>query len=169
MCICASWKSLIEGIVMSKKIHFSLYITTLDESDGRTFTGASGRNVLQTVYSPEFCIGLDNTGDSPKYQLFDREALTNMSNASIVGANLPDMVNFNPRRLSDHGGLYIHKSVIARLDENLQRWKDTDELFNEEYGFGAPAPLQDVVEELVEFAKTHEVIESPYAGVLLWG
>ena len=154
---------------MSQKIRFSLYITTLDESDGRTFTGASGRNVLQAVYGPNFCIGLDNSGDSPKYQLLDRDALTNMSNASIVGANLPDMVKFNPRHISDHGGLYIHKSVIERLEENLQRWKDTDELFNEEYGFGAPASLQGVVEELVEFAKTHEVRDSPYAGILLWG
>ncbi|WP_371325286.1 hypothetical protein VX159_07145 [Dechloromonas sp. ZY10] len=159
---------LIEGIVMSKKIHFSLCFTAADKSDSIVFTGAAARNLLQALYGPEFCLQLSADGDNPSYELYDRQALTLMTSAGVIGAFLPETIRFSPSAISANGGLHIHHSVIDRLDESRERWKNTNELFQDEYGFGAPSPQLNEINQLLHFAWTHDSNDHAFAGVATW-
>jgi hypothetical protein len=159
---------LIEGIVMSKKIHFSLRFTAADQSDSIVFTGATARNMLQALYGPEFCIQISTHGDNPGYKLYDREALTLLTDAGVIGAHLPQTLHFSPSEIAAKGGLHIHYSVIDRLDENRNRWSDINDLFQSEFGFHAPAPLQDAIDELLIFAWNHDNKDHAFACVATW-
>lgn len=154
---------------MSKKFRFFFRFSPRSHSWFLDLNGVDACCALHALYSPDFCFGLDIVDGASQYVLLERQAMTMMPTASIVGTNLPDMAKFNPRHICDHGGLYLHKSVIARLKEYLQLWHETDKIFNEEYRFGAPVSLRGVFTDLVECTKDEMHSDCPYVGFARWG
>lgn len=152
---------------MSQKNNFSLSVFTTAH-DERIFNGAAARNVLLALYGPEFCVVDDSTGGDTVRLLIARGAIQVTNGVWAVSYSPPETYEiFPPARLGNEG-LYIHPSVLDRLEWQLDVWKQTGNLFLSDCGLDCPFPLQEAVHEFVFFLGAHCKPEDTHAGYLVW-
>jgi hypothetical protein len=157
---------------MSKKIVFPIRVSTLDQSKNEFFNGASARNLLQFLLGPDFCLIADSddeeSTDEYRSVLYDRKTLHTHTNGVLAGDFMPRSIDCDLAHCEEHG-LYIHNSVINRLEETIKFWFDAYDLFRYEYGIETKVNIPGSILDFDSFLQCQQTGDSPYCAIVHWG
>lgn len=158
---------------MTKKIVFPVRVSSLDQSKNEFFNGAGARNLMQFVLGSDYCLVTETSGDEKSDEeyrtvLFDRKTLHKHTNGDLVGDSIPRSIDCDLAHCKEHG-LYIHNSVIDRLEETVKFWFDAYDLFRDEYGVESKVNIHDSILEFRDFLNRQQTVDSPYCAIMYWG
>lgn len=152
--------------MLAKKI-FKIFVHDVENMDGRIFLGTEARDILHLLYTPEFLILKSNSGHLRKYQLIDRTALPTLEHFNTQIDEVFEQHTIDPTVFLEDG-LYIHKSVISRIETNLQYWEKTAAIFKKSYGHSTHLSLNKVATTFLEFLRAYSWPNQDFKGVVYW-